>query len=452
MPLLEDLIRRMFSGDEYYVEPLERPIDPRLSDMEVTAQRIKERKYKKGLSDRPDLPLYRWWNEGPERAIKEWWGDVDEESWLKKNPREAPDFGAPPPLIEKLQRYSGEKDARSMINDLASAVKERVTPPAPEPDGYNDLNPSDAISVSPGRIETSDRNIPEEYRAIADKIRQQALSRGYGEDSARRRILEAQVGRSRGPGLGLVTDDGRVTMEDVESTPLGRSPLSGGSATFGREMLGAGGGTFSIGPDSPAIRQRQKDLEEWLANGALRDAEYALSPEMSRRDPAGANRAAEMLTGLKRERTLANEQKTRDKFVQALADSAGKIPFEKAVEAEQLGLVVPHQLRGMSQEEFDVTVDEMIAGASTDMNRALGKVASGEVPMEKVGDIVSFSKYSMGKLKGIKEAVAAGQMTRDEAVSYIRRLIQFQAESSGVIDTARTIGVINQMQAPVAGE
>jgi hypothetical protein len=230
--------------------------------------------------------------------------------------------------------------------------------------------------------------------------------------------------------------------------------LRGGKPTpedFAASMSPTGGGMTYV-QDSPELRQREMDLKEWLAGGAERDAEYALSPEMSRRDPAGANRAAEMLTGLKQQRTLAKEQQTRDKFVQALADSAGKIPFEKAVEAEQLGLMVPHQLRGMSQEEFDAATNRMILEATQDMNAALAKITQGEAPPDEAGKIVSFSKYAAGKIKEIQEAVAAGQITRDEGADYIDRLLRFQAESSGVIDSARMIGMINQMQAPAAGE
>jgi len=278
MPFLEDLYRSLFGGDEYYVEPLERPIDPRLSDWEITAQRNKERKYRKGLDDRPEHWMKRAW----ESAGK------DEFSGLEA-----------PPLVEveALQQYSGEKDARAMINDLASAVKERVTPPAPEPE---EVEQRRSISGTTPIYEDYDKGIAvggDPNKSAADillNIRAQARAKGRG-------------GSLRG---------GKPTPED-----------------FAASMSPTGGGMTYV-QDSPELRQREEDLKEWLAGGALRDAEYAMSPEMSRRDPAGANRASDVLVGLQREKTIRDEQKRRDEATDMLsrvAGRSGKIPADEAM-------------------------------------------------------------------------------------------------------------------------
>jgi hypothetical protein len=112
--------------------------------------------------------------------------------------------------------------------------------------------------------------------------------------------------------------------------------LRGGKPTpedFAASTSPTGGGMTYV-QDSPELRQREEDLKEWLAGGALRDAEYAMSPEMSRRDPAGANRAADVLTGLQREKTIRDEQRRRDEATEMLsgiAGRSGKIPADEAM-------------------------------------------------------------------------------------------------------------------------
>jgi hypothetical protein len=229
--------------------------------------------------------------------------------------------------------------------------------------------------------------------------------------------------------------------------------LRGGKPTpedFAASTSPTGGGMTYV-QDSPELRQREEDLKEWLAGGALRDAEYAMSPEMSRRDPAGANRAADVLTGLKQTKALEKEQMIRNKLVESIGGGSGKVPFEKAMQLEMAGINIPYAARGVSPEQFDAKLNDIVTGAGADLVRALEAQSMG-APAEAVGAVAAFSKYVQEKAKQIKSLVDSGQMTRDEAAEYLDKIIRSEAQSSNAIQAAQMLGFINQQQAPVAGE
>ena len=213
----------------------------------------------------------------------------------------------------------------------------------------------------------------------------------------------------------------------------------------GREGPSAGGGGLTTAQMTPEIAQRLSERDAWASEQPMRDAAWEGDLARQRRDPNASAVAGEKLLGLQRNQQVDRQQRTQDALVSKIGDGSGKIPFEQAMQLEAAGVQIPYGARGLSPEQFDAKINDIVKKASVDYDMATEAQQMG-APQEAINTVVGFSTYIESRVRKIKELVDAGKMSRDEASAMIDRLIDEEARSSNAIKAYQLIAPIPQGQ------
>ena len=212
------------------------------------------------------------------------------------------------------------------------------------------------------------------------------------------------------------------TFEDIEETRYAKQPTYGG-------------GTLTEAKMTPELQQRLDDNASWLADQPIRDAQFALTPEQSQRDPRSAAMASDRLVGLQLARTREKEAVAQEKLITSMAGKSGKIPFESAMQLMAGRMHVPAQMVGLSPDQADREISQIIEAAGAGM-------MSRDVLVDPTGSKAMFEKHSLMLANAAKEQLAAGG-DRDIIVPQLRVEIRNLILSLGLGNVAN-MGEINK--------
>ena len=209
-----------------------------------------------------------------------------------------------------------------------------------------------------------------------------------------------------------------------------------------------GEGSFSQQEMTPEIAAREAELKRWLAGQDERNAQFSLTPEQSRRDPAAAQLASQRLVELKRNKQIEARQASVDAIVAKMAGEGGKIPFEQAQQLQMLGVNVPYGSVGTSKEDGVGFFDSAVGEA--------GKALSSVSPLDAIGNPalegrMKFEQYGAMLAEDYKRKVAAG-MNPDDAISEFKQKMAQLALASGLVNMQEIGQQTQQMQQPQASQ
>jgi len=209
-----------------------------------------------------------------------------------------------------------------------------------------------------------------------------------------------------------------------------------------------GEGSFSQQEMTPEIAAREAELKRWLAGQDERNAQFSLTPEQSRRDPAAAQLASQRLVELKRNKQLEARQASVDAIVAKMGGEGGKVPFEQAQQLQMLGVNVPYGSVGTSKEDGVGFFDSAVGEA--------GKALSSVSPLDAIGNPalegrMKFEQYGAMLAEDYKRKVAAG-MNPDDAISEFKQKMAQLALASGLVNMQEIGQQTQQMQQPQASQ
>ncbi len=150
------------------------------------------------------------------------------------------------------------------------------------------------------------------------------------------------------------------------------APESGGrfasdiaSRVTPQDMPGQAPGRGTLSVQSPEATGRSEELAAWAGGQPERDLGFAMTPEMSRRDPEYAATAAQNLVGLREQRGRQQQRDIQSALVDRLAGKGGTIAPEQAAHIQALGGYVPPHAIGSSKEEGVAFFDDAIQKGGT---------------------------------------------------------------------------------------
>ena len=206
----------------------------------------------------------------------------------------------------------------------------------------------------------------------------------------------------------------------------------------GREGPSAGGGGLTTAQMTPEIEQRLSERDAWASEQPMRDAAWEGDLASQRQDPNASAIAGEKLLGLQRNQQVDRQQRTQDALVSKIGDGSGKIPFEQAMQLEAAGVQIPYGARGMSPEQFDAKINDIVQRSSVDLKMAEEAQMMG-APPDATNAVIGFSAYIERKAREIKALVDAGKLSRDEGTAMLDRIIDEEARSSNAIKAYQLI-------------
>ena len=209
----------------------------------------------------------------------------------------------------------------------------------------------------------------------------------------------------------------------------------------GRGPRGAGGGTFSQGTMTPEIALRGIQLDQYLADRPMRDAQFESDLARQRRDPQGQALASEKILGLQQRRLGESELAITKMLVQELGNSNGTIPFARAMQLRQSGFPIPMQAVGTDPQYAEkylmgllnqaqsglAKIDPMMAGYDPVMKsqadfennsaavimQALEQIRSGGDPDEVIGrlmpELKDYAKETMEYMSSLMPQQQMGE-------------------------------------------
>ena len=186
-------------------------------------------------------------------------------------------------------------------------------------------------------------------------------------------------------------------------------------------------GSFSQQEMTPEIAARGAERDKWLAGQSERDLEYAMSPEMARRDPEYAATAAQNLQGLRRESNVARRTANQERLVDSLS-GGGTLPFETAMKMEAAGMDIPWRAVGMSPSAAEAGIEEIFTGAEQN----LAQFANNEELMYKEGarETVEFLQYILAHRDRVGRMMSGGADPL-KILERMKEIASRQAKDSG---------------------
>ena len=251
-------------------------------------------------------------------------------------------------------------------------------------------------------------------------------------------------------GIAIGGQKKRGSAEDIafriraEARAKGRSgSLKGGSPTDEDYYAAANSprwnsGSLTTSEMTPELAQRLSERDTWASEQPMRDAEWEGDLASKRQDPNASAIAGEKLLGLQRNQQVDRQQRTQDALVSKIGDGSGKIPFEQAMQLEAAGVQIPYGARGMSPEQFDAKINDIVQRSSVDLKMAEEAQMMG-APPDATNAVIGFSAYIERKAREIKALVDAGKLSRDEGTAMLDRIIDEEARSSNAIKAYQLI-------------
>jgi hypothetical protein len=352
MPWIEDFLRSLINPDDIVVEPLQQPIDPTMSDWELTAQRRKRdeinRRRKLGLGEEKDHwitragegdPVEKYMRDlstGKESAPQDMEGDFWDRSGL--SPDEVMVLG-PQKVAERQALESGSnerdlrEDARKKLLEAAGIKNQQQEFMQGTVPLIEDYDKRIAIGGQPGRGSAED---------IMFRIRAEARAKGRGGDLRGNRPTE---------------EDYRASV-----TPTG--------------------GSFITADMTPELQQRLDERDAWTAEQPMRDAAFALSPQQLRRSPEGGA-GAEYLRRIGQDQMETVRRERASQMLQKFVGPSGKIPADAARKLAMMdpifAQIIPPDAIGMSREQASQMIDAELMSAQ-------------QIVMSSAGDINDMAK------------------------------------------------------------
>jgi len=315
-----------------------------------------------------------------------------------------------------------------------------------------DLVPSDPVPPDPLKV----------TRAAAQESIARKRDAAKADEEAKQTLLDLAGAREQDewirslgyePDQRLSEPEKGIAIEDMPADKLlriqaqarakgRRGSLRGGEPTYEDYRQGIGGGGFSDF-DSPEARARDAETQAWLANQPMRDAMYELQLAQQRKDQAGTQSAREQLMGLMQIGEAQKKQRLTESIVNSMADTGGKIPFEKAQQLSMMGVSVPYQAIGSSAEDATAYFDSAIEAAANKLN------ALGSTPFVDEGSKLQAVIERKGQIlaERFKQMVATGQMSPDDAVRLFQQQLAQDAMQMGLLSYNQT-----QAELPIEGE
>jgi hypothetical protein len=190
-----------------------------------------------------------------------------------------------------------------------------------------------------------------------------------------------------------------------------------------------GTGSFSQGEMTPELAAREAENARWFAGQTERDLEYAVTPEMSRRDPEYAASAAKDLRGLRTQRDVERRTANQEKLVESLS-GGGQLPFEMAMKMEAAGMDIPWRSVGMSPQAATAGIEEIFTGAEQD----LANIANSLELQNSQGaqETVAYLRYILANRDRVSEMLRGGA-DPIKTLEKLKALAERQARDSGAL-------------------
>jgi hypothetical protein len=128
------------------------------------------------------------------------------------------------------------------------------------------------------------------------------------------------------------------------------------------------GGGLTYAEMTPELQQRLDDNEAWASGQSIRDAEFALTPGQSQRDPRAAALASDRLADLQQQQTLDRKIANEEMLLKSIA-GGGLIPYELGQQLRVGGMTVPAGMIDSSPMETDMFFEAMIEDGGKDLMR-----------------------------------------------------------------------------------
>jgi len=294
---------------------------------------------------------------------------------------------------------------------------------------------SDLAAVSAKRAGLKESPAPGQAEAVVsaaqeEKAQKEAEAKAYLEQLASAREQDEWI-RSLGyePDQDLTNTEQGIALGDM-SVPSEQDPSVSKLERIrqqAREMgggRGAGGeGSFSQQEMNPEILKRRMEEAQWLREQPMRNASYRAQMATQRGDEAAAATAEESLTRLSLAAEEQKKNQARMMIYSQLSDGSGKIPYDKVTQLQALGEDVPWNLRGRPVEQGLQMLDQEIAELQGRLSAA---IESGIYTKESMTEF-EFGTQAVRDMMRIREQMAAGAISPDEAEQYINQAIRAKA-------------------------